>query len=162
MNALLSIKPEYVEEIEKGNKKYEFRKAIFKEREVHKVWIYESSPTKKIVGVFTVGKIIKDKPRKLWENFKDYSGIGKDAFFAYFLGKDIGFAIEIKKTVFFKVPIDPKRILPCFTPPQSFCYFEEHVIKELETRYDVKQYDSEEISWFMSFVPQKIRGLMQF
>ena len=31
MNAILSIKPEYVAEIKAGRKRFEFRKAIFKE-----------------------------------------------------------------------------------------------------------------------------------
>jgi len=46
MNVLLSIRPKYVEEIIKGNKRYEFRKSIFK-KNVEEVWIYATSPTKK-------------------------------------------------------------------------------------------------------------------
>ena len=57
MNVLLSIRPKYVEEIIKGNKRYEFRKSIFK-KNVDEVWIYATSPTKKIVGTFVIGKII--------------------------------------------------------------------------------------------------------
>ena len=53
MNVLLSIRPKYVEEIIKGNKRYEFRKSIFK-KNVEEVWIYATSPTKKIVGTFSV------------------------------------------------------------------------------------------------------------
>ncbi len=44
MNVLLSIRPKYVEEIIKGNKRYEFRKSIFK-KNVEEVWIYATSPT---------------------------------------------------------------------------------------------------------------------
>jgi type I restriction enzyme S subunit len=49
MNVLLSIRPKYVEEIIKGNKRYEFRKSIFKKK-VDEVWIYATSPTKKLLA----------------------------------------------------------------------------------------------------------------
>ena len=49
MNAILSIKPEYVAEIKAGRKRFEFRKAIFKEP-VGKVYIYASAPVSMVVG----------------------------------------------------------------------------------------------------------------
>ncbi|KKM95413.1 hypothetical protein LCGC14_1188430 [marine sediment metagenome] len=36
MNVLLSIKPKYVEEIKKVNKKYEFRKSLCNKKNFHK------------------------------------------------------------------------------------------------------------------------------
>lgn len=71
MNVLLSIKPKYIEKIIKGNKRYEFRKSIFK-KSVDEVWIYATSPTKKIVGTFVIGEIIKDTPANLWKNLNDF------------------------------------------------------------------------------------------
>ena len=58
MDVILSIKPRYVKEIEKGNKKYEFRKSIFKKK-VKWVYIYSTSPVKKITGRFRIEGIIK-------------------------------------------------------------------------------------------------------
>jgi predicted transcriptional regulator len=52
MNVLLSIKPEYAELIKSGLKKYEFRRKIFKKAGHSKVFIYSTSPVKKITGVF--------------------------------------------------------------------------------------------------------------
>ena len=46
---LLSIKPEYVEKILKGEKRYEFRRKLC-QKEVDKIYIYETSPVKKVVG----------------------------------------------------------------------------------------------------------------
>ncbi len=60
MNVLLSIKPKYVNEIINGNKRYEFRKVIFRNRNVTTVYIYSSSPEKQIVGSFEIGDIIED------------------------------------------------------------------------------------------------------
>jgi len=127
MNVLLSIKPKYVEEIMNGNKKYEFRKSIFRCREdVELVYIYSTSPVKKIVGVFTIETIIEDHPRNLWEKFKEFSGIREEEFFSYFGGHKKGFAIGIGGVEVFEDPIDPKSSTPGFVPPQSFRYVEEH------------------------------------
>ena len=53
MKVLLSIKPEFVQEIFTGKKKYEYRKAIFT-RSVDKVVVYSTKPVGMIVGEFTV------------------------------------------------------------------------------------------------------------
>ena len=51
MELLLSIRPEFVEKIISHEKKYEFRKRIFR-KNVDKIFIYSSSPEKKIIGYF--------------------------------------------------------------------------------------------------------------
>ena len=128
MNILLSIRPKYIEEIIKGNKRYEFRKSIFK-KDVDKVWIYATSPTKKIVGTFVIGEIIKDTPDNLWNEFNGLSGLTEQEFFDYFSGINVGFAIELTYLKLFKDPIDPKVVFPNFIPPQSFYYFEDTLTK---------------------------------
>lgn len=126
MNVLLSIKPKYVEEIMNGNKKYEFRKSIFRYREaIELVYVYSTSPVKKIVGVFTIETIIEDHPRNLWEKFKEFSGIEEKEFFTYFGRSKKGFAIGIGNVEVFGNPIDPKISIPGFVPPLSFRYIDE-------------------------------------
>jgi len=122
MNALLSIKPKYVNEIIEGNKKIEFRKTIFNDQ-VKEVWIYASSPIKKIVGVFIPGEIVEGSPKSLWRKYKSISGMGEDEYFHYFHGKDIGYAMEIDSLRVFIHAFEPNEIITEFTPPQSFCYF---------------------------------------
>ena len=122
MNVLLSIKPKYVEAITDGNKKYDFRKVIFKNKDVDKVYIYATAPVKKIVGSFIIGDIAKDSPEELWNQFKEFSGINDSEFFCYFRGCDTGFAIKIEELDLFKDPIDPREQFHNFVPPQSFCY----------------------------------------
>lgn len=127
MKALLSIKPRYVEEIKKGNKKYEFRKVGFRRKDdLTKIYIYSTAPIKKIVGCFNFDSIIEDHPKVLWENFKDYSGIEEKDFFNYFENKKSGVAIKITDLEIFEEPIDPTVIIPNFVPPQSFYYIEEN------------------------------------
>jgi len=81
MNVLLSIKPVHTCKIMAGTKKYEFRKSIFKRRSVNTVYIYSSYPVKKIVGKFTIGNILEDRPDLLWEIVKHQSGLDESDFF---------------------------------------------------------------------------------
>ena len=53
MKVLLSIKPQFVEEIFAGKKRFEYRKAIFS-KDVDSVVIYSTKPVGKIVGEFTI------------------------------------------------------------------------------------------------------------
>ena len=122
MNVLLSIKPKYVDEILAGKKIFEFRKAIFKKKDINKVFIYSSSPVKKVVASFEIDKIIDGSPQKIWEQCQKYGGISKEDFFNYFKNSDIGYAIEIKNLDKFSEPIDPYLLKTDFRAPQSYCY----------------------------------------
>lgn len=128
MFVLLSIKPEYVEEIFNGNKKYEFRKNRIARKEANQALIYSTSPVKRIVGKFDIGKIVERHPELLWEEYQLVSGVDNEAFFSYFDGKSKGFAIEITQVEKFRQPIDPRIILPSFTPPQSFYYLDQDIL----------------------------------
>lgn len=122
MDVLLSIKPKFAESIINGRKKYEFRKNAFSKRNIGRVYIYSTTPIKKIVGIFRISKIIEDKPSTLWHQLKDEAGISEEEFFDYFKNREVGFAFEIVKVEKFETPVDPKNVLPNFVPPQSFCY----------------------------------------
>ena len=138
MNVLLSIKPKYVEAIKKGTKKYEFRKSIWAEKnrgKVEKVFIYASSPVKKIVARFRPESLHEDHPKKLWKNCKEFSGIDETAFFRYFREKERGFALKISDLKVYDEPIDPHRVLPDFHAPQSFCY-----VEDLEKRQEITSF----------------------
>ena len=99
MKILLSINPEYVKKIFSGDKEYEYRRNIFKNKEVQSIIIYCSYPIKKIVGEFFIEKIIKDSPDKLWKLSPTKTGITKEKFDKYFSGKEEGYAIKIGKVV---------------------------------------------------------------
>lgn len=143
MNVLLSIKPVYVEEIINGRKRYEFRRVIFRTpHKIKKVFIYSSYPVKKIIGTFTIGKIIKGTPKELWNQCSDFAGIGKDDFFNYFKNKHQCFAISIENLEIFSKPIDPYASIAGFKAPQSFYYVNDDFLESLTENLD----DSEEIS----------------
>ena len=124
MDVLLSIKPKYVKAILEGEKRFEFRREIFKHREINRAYIYASSPVKKIVAMFDIGDILEDDPVNLWDNVKNSAGINDLDFFHYFKGKSKAYAIEIQHLQKLDHPIDPKKAMPGFVPPHSFCYLD--------------------------------------
>lgn len=130
MNVILSIRPKYAQLIFSGVKKYEFRKSIFSNKYIYEVYVYATSPIKKIVGVFNIGNIVKASPNELWNQFGHLSGMNEAEFFDYFHDTQIGFAIEIKNIETFVAPIDPLEQIPGFNPPQSFCYLKYSLVPE--------------------------------
>jgi predicted transcriptional regulator len=130
MDVLLSIKPKYVKSIIDGEKRYEFRKMIFKNRKINRIYIYSSSPVKKIVGTFEIGRILEKHPIDLWDTVKEFAGIDNRDFFAYFEGKSRAFAIEIQNLQEFNIPIDPYETMQGFVPPQSYCYLDRLPVAE--------------------------------
>lgn len=98
MKVLMSIKPKFVKQILAGTKLFELRKRNFK-LEVKTVIIYESSPTKKIVGEFIIDKIIRDTPQKIYLDYSEKLGISKKEYFEYFRNINMAYAIKIKKVI---------------------------------------------------------------
>jgi predicted transcriptional regulator len=126
MNVILSIKPKYADAIFAGKKKVEFRKSLFKEG-IKIVLVYSSSPVQRIIGYFTIEKIVRDSPHRLWEKFGEAGFIDKENFFKYFADKKTGYSICIDKVVKFPEVVNPFEKFDRFTPPQSFCYYNETV-----------------------------------
>lgn len=117
---LLSIKPNYVEGIFKKIKLFEYRTKIAK-RKINKIYIYETFPIMKVVGIAYIDEILEMPPNELWNKTKEYSGIEKKFYDIYFKDKDIAYAYKIKRVRKFSSP----KSLSYFSiksPPQSFVY----------------------------------------
>lgn len=127
MKALLSIKPQFVEKIFSFEKKYEFRKAIFK-REVDTVVIYSTMPEGKIVGEFRIEDVLCDNLEDIWEQTSEFAGITYEFFKEYFNNKEEAYAIKIGEVIRYETPIDPKLVDASFVPPQSFCYTDKEYV----------------------------------
>jgi len=130
MKVLLSIKPEYAEKIFSGEKKYEFRKQKPK-FVIDIVFVYESSPTRSIVGGFSVKIIHSGPPERIWQKCKESSGIEKSDYLNYCNGTKVIHAFEIGETFKFENPINPFKVISDFKPPQSFSYFNGSPIFEI-------------------------------
>ena len=117
----MSIKPENADKIFLGEKKYEFRRSIFKNKKATHVVVYASSPVKKVVGEFEIVDILHDDVNVLWERTRFLAGISEEKFFNYFSDKDKGYAIQIGKTQRYQHPLSLEEKYG-LSPPQSFVY----------------------------------------
>lgn len=126
MNAILSIKPQFIEEIIAGRKRFEFRKKGFKQ-EVNTVFVYASSPICRIIGEFKLGVVLEGSPEQIWSLTADCSGITKSFYDEYFSRHKVSYALEIKSFKRYKTPINPYQTIKDFHAPQSFCYTDERV-----------------------------------
>lgn len=121
MRVLLSIKPEFAFKIFEGKKRYEFRKAIFKRKDVTKVIVYASAPISKVIGEFEIAEIIHDDLERLWQETNRYAGIDKDYFYQYFAKRETGYAIKIQRARLYDDKLCIRQHFG-LTPPQSFAY----------------------------------------
>ena len=121
MRVLLSIRPEFATKIFNGLKKYEYRRIIFKDRNVKTVIVYASMPTKLIIGEFEIEDILHEELPNLWAKTKNHAGISQEVFSEYFSDKSKGYAIKVKSPILYDEPL-PLNRLRVLTPPQSFSY----------------------------------------
>ena len=117
----MSIKPEYANKIFDGTKKYEFRRVIFKNKNIDRVIVYASFPIMKVIGEFIIGDILEMEIDELWEATAAHSGISKDYFKAYYRGKEKGYAIRVARYNKYSDPLPLKETFN-INPPQSFQY----------------------------------------
>ncbi|XDD44689.1 ASCH domain-containing protein (plasmid) [Leptospira sp. WS60.C2] len=122
MKILLSIKPEFVEKIFNGEKKFEYRKRGMKNPKFTKVVVYSTMPVGKLIGEFEIEKVLSGSPEEIWEKTSEYSGIQKVFFDNYYCNTDSAIALKIKNVVQYKKPKEPKAVFKNFKAPQSFSY----------------------------------------
>ena len=117
---MLSIRPPYAEAIFRGEKRFEFRRAIFR-KSVDVVVVYTTSPTSLVVGEFDVSGIISESVEDLWSRTSQYAGIDRELFFNYFKGRSVGYAIAIGNVRKYKKPLELADTFG-IRAPQSFVY----------------------------------------
>ena len=150
MKILLSIKPEYSGKIFSGEKRFEFRRQKPKRR-FEIVFVYESNPTKKIVGWFSVKKIISGSPNDVWKRCREAGGIDEEDYFGYCGDKKVVYAFEIDKTLHFESPIDPSDLDPEFNPPQSFTYLGQSKMSKLSSGFNALNESGNQLQSLISF-----------
>jgi predicted transcriptional regulator len=122
MTVLLSVKPQFAEAILDGTKKFEFRRALFRDPNVRRVVLYASSPVQRVVGEFTIQGIVSMDLESLWEHTESDAGIQKDYFDEYFAGRDSGYAVAVGVTRRYPEPLALEQHFGIQHPPQSFRY----------------------------------------
>jgi predicted transcriptional regulator len=122
MDVLLSIKPQFADAIFSGEKQFEFRRAIFKNKAVKKIYVYASKPIGLVIGEFEVEEVISEDPNSLWQITKGASGISKEYFDEYFKGRLIAYAIKVSAVREYSKPATLMELFNINRPPQSFMY----------------------------------------
>lgn len=119
---LLSIKPQYVKEILKGKKRYEFRKNKPK-RSVTRMVIYASWPQQQVVGEAIIDEILEGQPDEIWDITKEFAGVDKRFFSSYYAGRNKAIAYKLSEVKIYETP----KYLSNFgiaQAPQSFAYLD--------------------------------------
>lgn len=117
---VLPIKPIFVGEILKGRKRYEYRKSICK-KAIDKIYIYATSPIKKVVAEVKVSGTISDDKEEVWKVTGRYSGISKEFYDKYFKENKIACAYSLGEVTVYPEPKELKEFGINFYP-QSYVY----------------------------------------
>ena len=126
---ILPIKPQYVNRILDGSKKFEFRLNLIKnlkylgkcKQEIKKIYIYETAPTKKVVAEVVVDYVLEGTPEEIWSKCEKYSGINKKDYDNYFNNCKEAIAYKIGDVKRYEIP----KLLSEYGVnyvPQSFVY----------------------------------------
>lgn len=133
MIAFYPIKPVYINRILQGEKKYELRRKLPRNK-VEYVFLYATTPICKVVAYARVGSTHDECKDELWEKVARWAGIDKVDYFSYFEGIENACAIELSEVFKFNKPFHPREISEDFVVPQSFRYIEEDVFDRLKNR----------------------------
>ena len=132
---LVSIKPNFAEQILDGSKKVEFRRRHPRQIELgSRMLIYASSPIRALIGTAVVFDVVEASPEEVWNVYQDVGGIEHDAFNAYFESSDRAVAIRLRKPVRLDkaIPLDDLRCKwPGFHPPQQFAYLTSERLRKI-------------------------------
>ena len=120
LKILLSIKPEYVNKIVSGEKTYEYRRVMPKNK-VDSILIYSSWPCCRIIGEVEVKEVITYSVLDMWKRTKHGSGISYYKYRGYFKGKNNANAYVLGNINLFDQKLDLNNY-GLKKPPQSFIY----------------------------------------
>ncbi|MCX7016242.1 MAG: ASCH domain-containing protein [Candidatus Sumerlaeota bacterium] len=133
-SVLLSIRPEFADKVLDGVKNVELRRVRPRLKGGDWVFVYASSPIKRLVGFFEVDEVVKEEPQSLWNKVGSTAGISRDRYDLYFSGVREACAIYIRRTWRFGNPLELKVLKRGTTPfsaPQSFRYLHMDEAKHL-------------------------------
>ena len=119
---MLAIKPEYVEEIFDGLKRYEYRRKC-PNHPISQIVIYETAPVSKVVGTVDVDEMLGTAPHVLYDMTKKWAGISEDDYNDYFKGSNVAYAYSLNHPVIFSRPASIEEY-GLKGVPQSYVYLE--------------------------------------
>ena len=137
---IISLKPCYADLVFEGLKKVELRRRIASQISDRDVFIYVSSPARKLRGGFRVGQVWEGSPEAVWSIVAELAALDRQEFDAYFQGQTVAYALEVTNVWEYQSPVGLSWLrdrLDDFVVPQSWRYAktEEHeLFREMERR----------------------------
>ena len=119
---LLPIKPQYVREIITEKKKFEYRKFRCRD-DIDTIVIYATAPVKKAIGGAHLIDIIEDDVESVWSKTKDFGGISKENYDAYYKKHKKAIAYQLGDITLYDKPKSLEDLGLNYTP-QSFAYLQ--------------------------------------
>ncbi|MYB50480.1 MAG: hypothetical protein F4X72_14650 [Dehalococcoidia bacterium] len=122
---IISLKPYYADMLFDGLKKVELRRRIASHISNRDVYIYVSSPVRKLRGGFRVGQVWEGSPEDVWNIVEDLSTINRREFDAYFEGQAVAYALEVTNVWEYESPVGLnwlRDLFDDFVVPQSWRY----------------------------------------
>lgn len=119
--ALMAIQPCYAQAILDGTKRVEFRKRRLAS-DIDTVLIYESAPTKSIVGHFTIERTELATPQALWKSFGSVGSIARADYLAYYGDNERAVGLVISSAERYTHPVALDALSEHPAVPQSFSY----------------------------------------
>lgn len=120
---MLAIKPEYVEKIFDGLKRYEYRRKC-PDHPISQIVIYETAPVSKVVGTVDVDEMLGTSPHVLYDMTKKLAGISEECYNDYFKGTNVAYAYSLNHPVIFSRPVSIEKY-GLRGAPQSYVYLED-------------------------------------
>jgi len=124
-DVVFSIKPEYSRKIIGGSKTIELRRRFPKTvSEGTRALIYETSPTRALIGMAEISGVSRMSPDELWAAYSEEACIARTDFDNYFSGVEVGVAIRLCRARPLRRTIELPELRSRFSfePPQSFLY----------------------------------------
>lgn len=122
---LISLKPNYADLVFQGLKTAELRRRLSEGLVNRDVYVYVSSPVKKLRGGFRVGQVWSGSPEQVWSEVSCIAGVSRQTYDEYYQGSYIAFAIQILDVWEYENPRsleDLRKQFPGFVVPQSYRY----------------------------------------
>lgn len=127
-NALISIKPCYVEKLISGRKTVEIRSRQVNLPPNSRLWIYSTLPKACVQAIVQVDYVDVGVPTSIWWKYNGSLGVSKDRFYDYVNGSKLVSAIIVDQVWGLPVDITLKHLkekVPGFHPPQFLKYMNE-------------------------------------
>ncbi|MCD4656361.1 MAG: ASCH domain-containing protein [Planctomycetes bacterium] len=116
---LLSIKPIYAALILSGRKTIELRKAFSKDALHSRIYLYSTSPAKKIIGAVDIKSVESVSIDEINANYIDKACIDEKTLFEYYKNNKTGIIIEVENPLEFREPVALAQLRKMKHPPHN-------------------------------------------